>query len=104
MVETKNIVNTTDLELIDTFHKKGTSIMHEITESYIAGKVSKALNCNAPPALSTNRQNTIYKIAHMSAIPQVPLFSDKVRNDDGSIIEHFFIEDNDGKQYIIYPR
>ena len=94
IVSTCNIVNPSVLEKIDYFTTLGTTLMHEITESYFAGRLSQVTNCCAYPAFSNNTDIvpdylssiiskfcSVYNIAHNAATPQVPIYYDEYYKD-----------------------
>lgn len=62
-------VNVNDCQKIDNYYGKvvGTTMIHEITESYVAGTISKASGVSSPAADSPM---SIYNAAHNAATPE----------------------------------
>lgn len=105
-ISTLNVMNNSDISKIEQFSKAGTSVLHEVTESYIAGKLASILNTNVSPAIegSNYLQNFVYNIAHLLASPQVPLYSDKQTDADNVSHEIIYIKDEQNQPVVIYTK
>ena len=81
-------------------------MLHEVTESYIAGKLASILNTNVSPAIegSNYLQNFVYNIAHLLASPQVPLYSDKQTDADNVSHEIIYIKDEQNQPVVIHTK
>ena len=79
---------------------KGTSIMHEITESHIGGKIADEMGMSSvKPALEKYKDTPdyqIYKKAHRRALPQPEIME---FNKDGRTIYRLKIETDKGIKY-----
>ena len=105
-ISTLNVMNNSDISKIEQFSKAGTSVLHEVTESYIAGKLASILNTNVSPAIegSNYLQNFVYNIAHLLASPQVPLYSDKQTDADNVSHEIIYIKDEQNQPVVIHTK
>ena len=70
-VETKQFVNPYELAILDFIHgSEGQAMLHEVTESYIAGKISQVKGAAGPAIKGGSTYKSHYIPAHNDATPQ----------------------------------
>jgi len=93
-VKTQQVVNPTVLDQIDTYYNEpGASILHEVTESFEGGKISKRAGVSSP---NSGEVGTVYKKAHDAATPQPPVYGRYV----GLNIEYFMKQEGKSEEVL----
>ena len=80
-------IDTDFLDKADTYVLKGTSIMHELTESYIGAKIAWRKRESTPPAIQI-KLNPVYKKAHKRATPQPLYLRWRMISPEGNDVEY----------------
>lgn len=85
-VSTQQVVNPNNLEQMDSYYgTPGAGMLHEVTESFEGGKISKNAGISSPNAAGSG---SVYNEAHKAATPQPgPVYS---RDTDGK--REFFLK------------